>query len=235
MNSKKIINIFLPIFTLLAILSSCGQDDGDIFEDKKKDPDKPTFKTEIVEVTNPKTGRTWMDRNLGAKRAALSPTDSEAYGDLYQWGRSADGHEDRNSATTNVAIDNPNHNKFIIRNTTPPADWRVTTNDDLWANVNSNNNPCPEGFRIPTEKELNEERLSWNSQSSEGAFNSSLKWTMAGYRVYNTGELVKQGEGAYYWSSIVENDVSYLHYVRSNSTISTALKSNGLSVRCIKD
>jgi hypothetical protein len=196
MNSKKIINIFLPTFTLMVILSSCGQDDGDIFEDKKKDPDKPTFKTEIVEVTNPKTGRIWMDRNLGAKRAALSPTDSEAYGDLYQWGRSADGHEDRNSETTNVAIDNPNHNKFITQDTRPTGDWRITTKNDLWRSVNAVNNPCPDGFRIPTEAELNAERASWDLESSIGAFNSNLKWTMAGARGYGNGQLIGEGSRA---------------------------------------
>ena len=44
-------------------------------------------------VTNPATGRTWMDRNLGASRVATGNTDAEAYGDLYQWGRAADGHQ----------------------------------------------------------------------------------------------------------------------------------------------
>lgn len=33
--------------------------------------------TEIVDVTNPATGQTWMDRNLGASRAATSPTDEQ--------------------------------------------------------------------------------------------------------------------------------------------------------------
>ena len=56
--------------------------------------------TKVVDVYSPKTGKTWMDRNLGASRAATSSKDSEAYGDLYQWGRAADGHQKRNSATT---------------------------------------------------------------------------------------------------------------------------------------
>ncbi len=55
--------------------------------------------TTVVEVTNPTTGRTWMDRNLGASQAATSITDALAYGDLYQWGRCADGHQSRTSGT----------------------------------------------------------------------------------------------------------------------------------------
>ncbi len=39
--------------------------------------------TEVVDVMNPLTGETWMDRNLGASQAATISTDSDAYGDLY--------------------------------------------------------------------------------------------------------------------------------------------------------
>jgi hypothetical protein len=49
--------------------------------------------TTIVDVTNSTTGKTWMDRNLGASRQATSSTDYLAYGALFQWGRAADGHE----------------------------------------------------------------------------------------------------------------------------------------------
>ena len=42
------------------------------------------------------TGKIWMDRNLGATQAATSSTDAASYGDLYQWGRAADGHEKKN-------------------------------------------------------------------------------------------------------------------------------------------
>ena len=58
--------------------------------------------TAIVDVTNPVTGRTWMDRNLGASRVAMSSTDTLAYGDLYQWGRRSDGHQCRNSPTMTI-------------------------------------------------------------------------------------------------------------------------------------
>ena len=42
------------------------------------------------------TGKTWMDRNLGATQVATSSADTASYGDLYQWGRAADGHEKKN-------------------------------------------------------------------------------------------------------------------------------------------
>ena len=43
------------------------------------------------------SGEIWMNKNLGALRVATSSTDAAAYGDLYQWGRTTDGHEKRNS------------------------------------------------------------------------------------------------------------------------------------------
>jgi hypothetical protein len=37
--------------------------------------------TAIVDVTNPTTGKTWMDRNLGATHVAASSFDANSYGD----------------------------------------------------------------------------------------------------------------------------------------------------------
>ncbi|PKP05708.1 MAG: hypothetical protein CVU10_10180 [Bacteroidetes bacterium HGW-Bacteroidetes-5] len=105
-------------------------------------------------------GKIWMDRNLGATRVATSSTDAEAYGDLYQWGRLSDGHQIRTSGTTTTLADSdtPGHNNFI-RSSSLPIDWRDPQNDNLWQGVSGTNNPCPSGFRVPTETELNDERL----------------------------------------------------------------------------
>ena len=71
--------------------------------------------TAVIDVTNPVTGKTWMDRNLGASQVATSSTDTNAYGDLYQWGRRADGHQCRNSGTINTrsSSDQPGHGNFF--------------------------------------------------------------------------------------------------------------------------
>lgn len=72
--------------------------------------------TAVVDVTNPATGKTWMDRNLCATRAATGSSDADAYGDLYQWGRAADGHENRNSPIAEMLStgDSPGHGNFIV-------------------------------------------------------------------------------------------------------------------------
>jgi uncharacterized protein (TIGR02145 family) len=193
--------------------------------------------TEIKEVINPSTGKTWMDRNLGASRVAISSTDSLAYGDLYQWGRGNDGHQCRDSPSRSTlsSSDQPNHGDFIIVPNSP-YDWRSPQNTNLWQGVNGVNNPCPKGYRIPTEAELNAERMSWNSNNAAGAFASPLKLPMTGYRNYRNGSFLYVGTYGFYWSSMVSNSSSrYLYFSSSNDHITAFYRAFGLSVRCIMD
>lgn len=183
-------------------------------------------------------GRIWMDRNLGASRVATSSTDADAYGDLYQWGRLTDGHEKRNSfiTPTLATSDTPGHGYFI-RISSSPYDWRNPQNDNLWQVVSGINNPCPSGFRVPTETELNNERLRWSSNDAAGAFASPLKLTVAGYRTRGNGGFNKVDIDGGYWSSTVDGTNSRSLWFSSSDAIgaSVANRAYGLSVRCIKD
>jgi uncharacterized protein (TIGR02145 family) len=194
------------------------------------------YATKVVEVTNPVTGKTWMDRNLGATRAATSSTDSLAYGDLYQWGRSADGHQCRNSATTTTlsSTDQPGHGNFILAPNSP-FDWRATPNDNLWQGVNGLNNPCPVGFRLPIKTELESEINSWSQINSIGAYLSPLKFTMAGIR-YNDGAIFSSGDNGLYWSNSINSTLAFrLHFYNNVSNIFSNYRSYAFSIRCIKD
>jgi hypothetical protein len=197
-----------------------------------------TPSTTIVEVTNPKTGKIWMDRNLGASRAATSSTDADSYGDLYQWGRGTDGHQKRISTNTTTLSnsDVPGNGNFILAPNSP-RDWRSPQNASLWQGVNGVNNPCPTGYRIPTDTEWNNERLSWGSPNAEGAFGSPLKLPMAGERSYSVGVLTDVGSYGYYWSSTVNGiNAHFLVFYSSNATAAAIYnRANGHSVRCIKD
>ncbi|MCC5916354.1 MAG: hypothetical protein JJU02_03410 [Cryomorphaceae bacterium] len=186
--------------------------------------------TLVIDVTNPTTGKIWMDRNLGASQVATASTNNS--GDLYQWGRGADGHQCRNSSTTNVVSNSnqPGHNDFIIA----PDDWRSPPNDNLWQGVEGVNNPCPSGYRLPTEAELNDERVSWSSNNSTGAFASPLKLTLAGFRRGSDGSFDTQF--GTYWSSTVSGFFSIrLSFRASTASVSTTYRTTGHSVRCIKD
>ena len=182
-------------------------------------------------------GQVWMDRNLGALRVAGSRSDSLAYGWLYQWGRLADGHESRTSPTTSTtsSTDVPGHGYFITTNATP-FDWRDPQNDNLWQGVSGINNPCPAGFRLPTETELNIERLSWASNDSAGAFASPLKLVVAGDRFHLNGALSVVGSGGSYWSSTVDGvGARHLLFDSGGAIMTVNLRARGFSVRCLQD
>jgi uncharacterized protein (TIGR02145 family) len=201
-----------------------------------------TVPTAIVDVLNPTTGKTWMDRNLGATQVAATVTDANAYGDLYQWGRGSDGHQCRASTVTSTISSSaqPGHNNFILNNSSVTYnDWLIPQNINLWQGLNGVNNPCPSGYRLPTDTELDTENNSWTSQNSTGAFSSPLKLTLAGYRYYNNGGAV-DGEGVTgnYWSStVLTSDVNsrYLFFGSTSTTVSGLLRASGASVRCIKN
>jgi|GEM_PF-7129089 len=91
-------------------------------------------------VYNPTTKRIWLDRNLGASQAATSSTDELAHGDLFQWGRRADGHEKRTSLTydgdtlakpSTVNESGAWDGKFITVEVTP-LDWLNSQDNTLW-------------------------------------------------------------------------------------------------------
>jgi uncharacterized protein (TIGR02145 family) len=191
--------------------------------------------TAVVDVTNPTTGKTWMDRNLGASQVATSSTDAAAYGDLYQWGRGADGHQCRNSATTTTlsSSDQPGNGNFIIVNVAS-NDWRNPQNDNLWQGVNVANNPCPNGYRIPSYIELDAELSMTNNL--EEAFSSIIKLPAAGLRNLGDGIEYFSGSLGRYWSSSPNGGYSYIFKFNDTSAnIDSHNRANGYSVRCIKN
>jgi hypothetical protein len=195
-----------------------------------------TGPTQIVPVLNPITGKVWMDRDLGASKVATSITDTNAYGDLYQWGRRADGHQCRNSSTTDVlsSTNQPAHGNFIL---TPasPHDWISPQNVNLWQGVNGVNNPCPNGYRIPTDVELEAERLSWPTNNQAGAFASPLKFALGGTRNETSGIISGVGDGISLWSSTTTQGYSRLLSINSNPSVTIYIRGFGEAVRCIKN
>ncbi len=192
--------------------------------------------TQIVEVLNPATNRTWMDRNLGASQVATSSADVNAYGDLYQWGRFADGHQCRNSGTLSTLSTtfSPGINQFIIdlNNT---SNWATSFDNSLWLTESSINNPCPYGYRLPSENELEAERTSWNSNNDSGAFGSTLRLTIPGNR-HPHGSLFNVNSSGFYWTRTVSGlNVRYLLFNGGGAAINSTSRASGFSIRCIKD
>jgi uncharacterized protein (TIGR02145 family) len=176
------------------------------------------------------TGKVWMDRNLGASQVATSNTDANSYGDLYQWGRAKDGHQCRTGVTftTTQSKDNfPPHRDFIAID----GNWRSPANTNLWQGVSGINNPCPNGYRLPTVAEFNAEIATWTS-SSTMAYNSVLKLPNAGTLDSRNGGVLVTSRGYYYSSSstgLIHLDGTW------NGEISIWRPADGCSVRCIKN
>ena len=150
-------------------------------------PDREFGKTDLagvkshnflyLPITNPVTGRTWLNNNLGAAYASVDMADTYgsgctfnlsqqatakddhcAYGSLFEWGRKADGHElvSYSSGTSGSGIndttgtysDAPEDALYITARSSP-YDWRRNIDDTLWADESSANNVCPAGYRLP--------------------------------------------------------------------------------------
>ncbi len=194
-----------------------------------------------TDVYSPTTGKVWMDRNLGASQVAASSTDANSYGSIYQWGRGTDGHQLRTSTTTTAlsSTDVPGNSSFIIFSPSCSGilDWRSSQNDLLWQGVSGTNNPCPSGYRLPTESEWVAEYATWTPLAA-GAFASVLKLPVGGVRSVCGGNLEVVGTAAYYWSSTVSGTdaKSLAIWTSGNSTaMESSKRADGRAVRCIKN
>jgi len=213
-----------------------------------------TVATKVVEITSSATGRIWMDRNLGASRAATAYNDYMAFGCFYQWGRGNDGHASitwtaSNSATrvttttTNVlsTVDTPSDSKFIISSATSYYyDWRSPPNNLLWQGISGTNNPCPNGYRIPTKAELDSEFNTGDNSITNyiNAYSNGggLKFVAAGQGGNGTSSSIAAGNGTNYWTSTKKGANSYYRY--ASFTASTGIyreRGCAFSVRCIKN
>jgi uncharacterized protein (TIGR02145 family) len=192
--------------------------------------------TLVVEVKS-KTGRIWMDRNLGATQAATTSTNAASFGYLYQWGRASDGHQLRTSAiSSNLSNQDVPENALFILVLNSPNDWYIGQSDQLWQGVNGKNNPCPASFRLPTSLELDAEIATWSSQNAKGAFASPLKLPMSGYRSNGNGSLTDAGLSGDYWTSTRDGLNSRgLYFDVSSAGMDAGGRACGVSIRCIKD
>jgi uncharacterized protein (TIGR02145 family) len=201
----------------------------------------PEVSIAFINTVTSATGKIWMDRNLGATQAATSSTDAASIGDLYQWGRGADGHQILNSllTTTKFSSTTTNSNKFASGESM--YDWLVNSDPNLWQGVNGVNNPCPVGFRIPTKQEWTNEYATWSSLDATGAFASPLKLpNVSKFRNFAGGGYIPS---TYYWSSSISQTpnarVSQKSYTLFMSSSAVAWmeyeRGYGFSCRCIQD
>ena len=208
--------------------------------------------TTYGKVTSPYTGRVWLDRNLGAKRVCTSFTDTQCYGDYYQWGRNVDGHQDSTSGTIQIEAHDVNNagNDFIITTNSNTFDWAkiVDSTGILRANNLSKTDGsfiCPIGFRVPIVTELKAELIDVgsaeiasntpNTDTRINAFMSFLKLPTTGSR--NTNAVVSgMGNSSVLWSSTRTATLAKTVFFDSNKAFEfNFARGLGASVRCIKE
>jgi uncharacterized protein (TIGR02145 family) len=128
--------------------------------------------------------------------------------------------------------------------------WNNGTEDDPVKDTN--NDPCPVGFRVPTRTEW-KGVIENNTESTTGTFNSDDSMYGSAYhygpngttklltlpaagRHAKSGYSYNRGETCYYWSSSESensNDDSY--YYRGNNVVNSGYRGEAFSVRCIAE
>ena len=219
----------------------------------------PASATAVVDVSY--GSQIWMDRNLGARRVATALNDVLSYGNHYQWGRPADGHEisvwdgatptsgrgfaDATALEALSATTTPGHPNFILTKASP-FDWLATQADpDRWATANQG--PCPAGYHVPTDAQWatayafdggaatnGGATVGWDNNTE--TYKSDLKLPSTGNRSRIHGLLNDQGTSGYYWSStLFGTDARNLFFSSAAAITDNNTRAYGFSVRCLKD
>ena len=193
------------------------------------------------------------------------------YGKLYQWGRKyGQGYDDYYTSDASYpSVDNlvegpvmpsvgqaeENQDKFYYFSLSP-YDWSKVRNDQMWnggtesSPVKTANDPCPEGWRVPTYAELDQlrrNRSSWTTFESQKGYyfsgeyitidgNPQIFFPAAGTRD-DDGNADDRGYYGCYWSSSPSGHFSYpLSFVSGGVNLSFSLRrACGYSVRCVQE
>lgn len=194
-------------------------------------------------VTSPYTGKVWLDRNLGADRVCTSFNDTACYGDYYQWGRNADGHEDSQSgatATQAADVGNVGHGNFIIAYSANDYDWAKTVDPTgslrqaNWSKTDGSS-VCPIGFRVPNIIELRVETLDNGVTNKDTAFSSFLALPSAGIRSFFNTPIGNAGSYGSIWASSGSGSRSDTIAFNNAASLAVSGRAGAFSVRCIKN
>ncbi|MDV4102674.1 hypothetical protein CMT19_16670 [Elizabethkingia anophelis] len=201
-------------------------------------------------------GQIWMRHNLGAD-TSLNPDQSPSVrgliGNYYQYGR----------PNVVATVDTPN-GAISGWNTTAAPDNSWNKGTDTNPLKNATNDPCPEGWRIPTRSEIqhlidNSTKANignWTNSSTANTIgpakvftsktnkNAILTFPATGYHTADDGTLGWRGGSGIYWSSIVSNNnITRLSILQNDVYISTGSgsqpenigKTSGYTIRCIAE
>ena len=150
-----------------------------------------------------------------------------------------------------------NKDVFFLGYSDNNYDWVYPSDSKLWNSgneenpVKTDNDPCPEGWRVPTYNELNElksNHSSWtkNANGQSGYWLSGASTyaddvpqiflPAAGDRSTTDGVVGTRGSDGLYWSSRPSSNIAYcLYFVSSYVNMFNGGRANGYSVRCVQE
>ncbi|KAA0127151.1 T9SS type A sorting domain-containing protein [Chryseobacterium sp. SN22] len=199
-------------------------------------------------------GEIWLQQNMGSSKVAASINDTEAYGDLFQWGRWDDGHQLRNSAivATAPAVNDPsglnggNSGFYSAGSNSFSNWWSEGAPNDQWTAANPSSatatngaDPCKAmgaGWRLPLGSEIETVLAAENISDTGSAFSSHLKMVPAGMKDYNG--IFSPGARLYLWSSSSSpytGSGQHLYISMYSALTNSSGRDGGMSVRCMKE
>ncbi|MCD1115297.1 T9SS type A sorting domain-containing protein [Chryseobacterium turcicum] len=191
-------------------------------------------------------GKVWLQQNLGSRQVATSMADVESYGDLFQWGRWDDGHQNRNSSMANVPSPNTpmglnSSGSFILGSWWGGNDlsdqWTATPNS--FSSTNGAD-PCKavgQDWKMPSQADWTATKNAEGINNPATAYASKLKLPAGGNRSFIDGAFEFTGQRGYFWSSTTTGIGAKYFYVGTTigNPSAGSSRGQGQSVRCIKD
>ena len=237
----------MSMIVVAALLTGCGGNGSSVDSNTTASSSsiQDNYGNTYLEVTSPTTGQIWLDRNLGATQVCTTATDAACQGDLFQWGRPADGHQFTTSTENTVPFtsiapditsDPTTYNHFIksgVSNTY--QDW--TTADTTKVSRATfmfdatTSKLCPVGYRVPTSVEWqNETTLHPNTLLS-----SFLKMSDLRRRLPDVGTIMQFGS---MWTSSIDvtngGEPYAIYFLLGAPAVGAEYTAVGQAIRCIK-